>query len=119
MRLSLKLLIPFFLLTLAFPLAMLAQDTLPRITSVDPLSGKVGTIITATGDHIGKASVAKVYFTDGKSDIEVPAIDQTDTSFKVAIPATAKVGVRYKLMVLTAGKNPQLIEQPVRVEVEE
>jgi hypothetical protein len=38
---------------------------------------------------------------------------------KVKIPATAKVGVRYKLMILTRGKDPKLIEQPVRIEVEE
>jgi len=27
--------------------------------------------------------------------------------------------VRYRLMILTRGKEPKLIEQPVRVEVEE
>jgi hypothetical protein len=37
----------------------------------------------------------------------------------VTIPAKAKVGVRYRLMILTKGKEPKLIEQPVRIEVEE
>jgi hypothetical protein len=37
----------------------------------------------------------------------------------VAIPAKAKVGERYRLMILTKGKEPKLIEQPVRVEVVE
>ena len=103
----------------AAPLAVLAQDGLPRFTSVDPLSGKIGTVITVTGENIGKPNVAKVYFTDGQNDIEVSATDQTDTTLKVAIPPNAKVGVRYRLMVLTKGKEPRLIEQPVRVEVEE
>jgi hypothetical protein len=38
---------------------------------------------------------------------------------KTKIPPTAKVGERYKLMILTKGKEPKLIEQPVRFEVEE
>jgi hypothetical protein len=63
--------------------------------------------------------VDKVYFTDGQNDIVVPTSDQTDTSLKVTIPPKAKVGVRYRLMILTKGKEPKLIEQPVRVEVEE
>jgi len=63
--------------------------------------------------------VAKLYFTDGQSDIEVQASDQTETTLKVKIPDKAKVGVRYKLMILTRGKEPKLIEQPVRIEVEE
>jgi hypothetical protein len=68
--------------------------------------------------HVG-CVVDKVYFTDGQNDIAVPVTDQADTSLKVAIPAKAKVGVRYRLMILTKGKEPKLIEQPVRVEVEE
>jgi hypothetical protein len=96
-----------------------AEDTLAHFTSVDPLSGKVGTVITVTGENIGKANIAEVYFTDGKNDMKVAVTEQTDTSLKVAIPAKATVGVRYRLMILTKGKEPKLIEQPVRVEVEE
>ena len=119
MRLSLKWLIPLFLLSVAAPPILFAQENLPRFTAVDPTSGKVGTEITVTGENIGKSVVAKVYFTDGQNDIEVAAVDQTDTSLKVTIPAKAKVGIRYRLMILTRGKEPKLIEQPVRVEVTE
>ena len=119
MRLSLKWLIPLFILSVAAPPMLFAQDTLPRFTSVDPASGKFGTVITVTGENIGKSVVAKLYFTDGQSDIEVQASDQTETTLKVKIPDKAKVGVRYKLMILTRGKEPKLIEQPVRIEVEE
>jgi len=119
MRLSLKWLIPLFLLSVAAPPILIAQENLPRFTAVDPTSGKVGTEITVTGENIGKNMVAKVYFTDGQNDIEVPAVDQTDTTLKIAIPQKAKLGVRYRLMILTRGKDPKLIEQPVRVEVTE
>jgi hypothetical protein len=98
---------------------LLAQDALPRFTAVDPTSGKIGAVVTVTGENIGKALVDKVYFTDGQNDIVVPTTDQTDTSLKVTIPAKAKAGVRYRLMILTKGKEPKLIEQPVRIEVEE
>ena len=118
MRLSLKWLIPLFLLSVAAPPMLLAQEILPRITSVDPTSGKVGDVITVTGENIGKNVVAKLYFTDGQNDIEAVTSDQTDTTLKAKIPEKAKVGVRYKLMILTRGKEPKLIEQPVRVEVE-
>ncbi len=119
MRLSLKWLIPLFILSVAAPPMLFAQDALPRFISVDPAAGKVGTVITVTGENIGKNVVAKVYFTDGQNDIEVPTTDHAETTLKVKIPDKAKVGVRYKLMILTRGKDPKLIEQPVRVEVEE
>ena len=117
MRLSLKWLIPLFILCVAAPPILLAQETLPRFISVDPAAGKAGTEITVTGENIGKNMVAKVYFTDGQNDIEVPATDQTETTLKIKIPEKAKLGVRYRLMILTRGKDPKLIEQPVRVEV--
>jgi hypothetical protein len=120
MRLSFRWLLPLALLVVVSPLIVLAaDDVLPHFISVDPLSGKIGTVITVTGENISKTQVAKVYFTDGKNDIEVPTTEHTDTSLKVTIPAKAKVGVRYRLMILTTGKEPKLIEQPVRVEVEE
>ena len=119
MRMSLKWLIPIFFLIIVAPPLIRAQEVMPRFTSVDPVSGKVGTVITVTGENIGKDNIAEVYFTDGQNDMKVPATEQSDTSLKVTIPAKAKVGVRYRLMILTKGKEPKLIEQPVRVEVEE
>jgi hypothetical protein len=119
MRLSLKWLMPLLLLMVAAPPMLLAQEVLPRFSSVDPTSGKIGTVITVTGENIGKNVVDKVYFTDGQNDIAVVITDQADTTLKVAIPAKAKVGERYRLMILTKGKEPKLIEQPVRVEVVE
>ncbi len=45
--------------------------------------------------------------------------EQTSTTLKSVIPNGAKPGIRYRLMILTRGKEPKLIEQPVRFEVEE
>lgn len=95
-----------------------AQEVMPRFTSVEPTSGKAGAVLTITGENLGKALINELYLTTGKVDIKVPMDEQADTSIKFKIPAGVKPG-SYKLMILTKGKEPKLIEQPVRVEVEE
>ncbi|MBI4890763.1 MAG: IPT/TIG domain-containing protein [Acidobacteria bacterium] len=97
---------------------LMAQDAIPRCTTVEPTSGKVGTDIVVTGENLDKNIVAKLYLTDGTNDIELAITEQAATTLKSKIPAKAKVGERYKLMILTKGKEPKLIEQPVRFEVE-
>lgn len=122
MRLSLLAIGVLVLMAISAPpttLQAAMQDVLPRCISVEPLSGKAGTEIVITGENLGKDHVAELYFTDGKADIKVVMTEQTPTQIKTKIPAKAEAGVRYKLMVLTRGKEPKLIEQPVRVEIEE
>lgn len=122
MRLSLLAIGCLVLMAISAPpttLQAAMQDVLPRCISVEPMSGKVGTEIVVTGENLGKEHVAELYFTDGKNDIKVVMTEQTATQIKTKIPAKVEVGVRYKLMVLTRGKEPKLIEQPVRVEIEE
>lgn len=119
MRMSLKRFAPVLLLALAVPALLLAQEVTPRFTTVEPMLGKVGTEITVTGEHIGKDVVAELYFTDGTNDIKTPMLTQTETTITCKIPKGVKPGLRYRLMVLTKGKEPRLIEQPVRVEIEE
>ena len=112
--------LPLILLLLtvasAVPQSLTAQP-LPRMTTVEPPNGKVGDILSVTGENLDKANVAQVYLTDGKNDFPATASEQTSTSMKVKIPNAVKPG-RYSLMVLTTGKEPKLIEQPVRVTVE-
>jgi hypothetical protein len=95
-----------------------AQQAMPRMTSVDPLNGKKGDVIVVTGENLQKDAVAKVYLTDGKNDIIVEVSEQTATSIKFKIPAKVTAG-RLTLMVLTAGKDAKLIEQPVKVTIDE
>jgi hypothetical protein len=97
-------------------LASYAQAVLPRMTSVDPANGKIGDEIVVTGENLQKANVAKVYLTDGKNDLQVVVLEQTDTTIKFKIPPKA-VG-RMAVMVLTTGKDAQLIEQPVKVAID-
>ncbi|HXP62513.1 MAG TPA: IPT/TIG domain-containing protein [Dongiaceae bacterium] len=88
------------------------------MASVDPMNGKVGDVLVITGENLTKDSVAKLYLTDGTNDTLVDITEQTATTIKFKIPAKAKPG-RLALMVLTTGKDPKLIEQPVKVTVDE
>jgi hypothetical protein len=103
-------------LLFAAVLVLFAQEAMPRMSSVDPTSGKAGDVIAVTGENLDKATVGKVYFTDGKNDFECAITAQTATELKIKIPA--KATGRMALMILTVGKEPKLIEQPVKVTIE-
>lgn len=109
----------FVPLLVAASFAAYAQSATPRMTSVDPDTGKRGDVITVTGENLTKNFVAKLYLTDGgdgKNDVEVQIIEQTDTTIKFKIPPKAIDG-RLALMILTATKPAQLIEQPVKITI--
>ena len=103
-------------LLLAATLVLFGQELMPRMSSVDPASGKAGDEITVAGENLDKANVGKVYLTDGKNDLVCEVTGQTATEIKLKIPA--KATGRLALMILTAGKEPKLIEQPVKVTIE-
>jgi nitrous oxidase accessory protein NosD len=105
-------------LLLAAGLSAAAQEGLPRMLSVDPLSGKAGDVIAVTGENLDKTNVDKVYLTDGKNDVQVEVTEQTGTTIKFKIPAKAATGERLAIMILTAGKDAKYIEEPVRVMIE-
>ena len=104
------------LLTLSVSMA-LAQQAMPRMTTVEPPNGKAGDVLTVAGENLDKPAVVKLYLTDGKNDLEVQVTEQAAASIKFKIPANAKAG-RFSLMILTGGKDPKYIEQPVKVTVE-
>jgi hypothetical protein len=109
------------LLLIAAGATLYGQSASPMITGVDPPSGKRGDVITAAGQNLQKENVAKVYLTDGvneKNDIQVEITSQTATEIKFKIPAKTVLG-RMALMILTTTKPPQLIEQPVKLTVDE
>ncbi len=89
----------------------------PLMRSVSPDSVKVGEILTATGEYLDKARVKEIYLTDGKAEFKTEIVEQSQTEVKVKVPATVKAG-RWRLMVLTTGVEPQLLEQPVTVEIQ-
>lgn len=115
MRISL-LSIPL-LVALALPASLQSQAGMPLMSSVEPPFGKVGDVLSIQGANLGQDNVAALYLTDGNTDLKVPMTEQTSTSIRFRIPPEAKPG-RFALMVLTKGKDPKLIEQPVKITVE-
>jgi IPT/TIG domain len=105
-------------LLLAAGVSAYAQEGLPRMLSVDPLSGKRGDTIAVTGENLAKAKVDKVFLTDGKNDVVVEVTEQTDTTIKFKIPDKAATGGRLAIMILTVGKDAKYIEQPVKIMIE-
>lgn len=105
-------------LLVAACLVVYAQQAMPRMTTVEPGSAKAGAVVTVVGENLQKDQVSKVYLTDGKADLVVEITGQAATELKCKIPGNAKPG-RFALMLLTTGKEPKLIEQPVKLTIEE
>ncbi|HUJ21550.1 MAG TPA: IPT/TIG domain-containing protein [Bryobacteraceae bacterium] len=99
-------------------LVLYAQQPMPRMTSVEPDSAKAGDIVTVSGEHLSKGEVVELYLTDGKKDTKVVMTVQEASAIKFKVPDKMTPG-RFALMVLTGGKEPKLIEQPVKVTIEE
>jgi hypothetical protein len=97
-------------------MCLCAQGPIPSIKSVEPTSAKAGDAVKVTGENLSKQSVVQVFLTDGKNDIPCQITDQTATAITFTISAKAKP-MRYSIAVLTPGKEPKFIEQPVRLEV--
>jgi hypothetical protein len=88
------------------------------MATVQPESGKIGSVLRIQGIHLGKAKVDEVYLTDHTFDMKVKVLDQTDDAIEFRIPPSVKPG-RLQLLVKTVGKQPLLIEQPLYITVEE
>jgi hypothetical protein len=86
------------------------------IESVNPMNVRTGDTVVATGTRMEKKYVAELYLTNGKDDIKVEILKQTEKEITFKIPPD--LNGRYRLMILTGGLDGQLIEQPVRVVVE-
>ena len=103
-------------LLFAATLVLFGQETMPRMSSVEPPNGKAGDVVTVTGENLDKGNVGKVYLIDNKNDLVCEITEQTATSIKIKIPA--KASGRMALMILTAGKEPKEIVQPVKMTIE-
>jgi hypothetical protein len=94
---------------------ILLAQTMPKMTTVEPMGGNAGTEITVSGENLSKAHVVKLFLSDGSTDKEVKVATQEDTTIKFAIPEGMKAG-RYGLAVQT--KEGNIIDQPVKVTIE-
>ena len=110
---KLSFLLPLFAATC---LVGFAQEAMPRMTTVEPYSGKVGDVVAVSGENLAKENVAKVFLINDKTDLPCEIVEQTATTIKVKIPD--KATGRMAFMIRTGGKEPKDIVQPVKVSVE-
>jgi len=94
-----------------------APTVTPIMKSVDPDSAKAGTDATAAGSNLDAAQIASVYLSQGDLMVKVKVVSQTDTELKFTVPDTVKPG-RYGITVLTTGKEPRYIDEPLFITVE-
>ncbi|MBK9170295.1 MAG: hypothetical protein IPM24_22930 [Bryobacterales bacterium] len=107
----------FMVLCALLAAAVLMAQQSAKMTTVDPDTASAGAMVTVNGENLDKNGVKKLYLTDGTNDTEVEIVEQGAASIKFKIPAGVKPG-RLSLMILTAGENPRLVEQPVKVTIE-
>jgi len=96
-------------------LVLCAFQAIPRCTSLEPDTGKVGDLITAKGESLDKKNLGELYLSDGGKDIKAVIAEQAETEIKFKVPQV-KPG-RYHLVVLTANRA-SMIDQPVVLTVE-
>jgi len=96
--------------------ALYALQALPRCTSLDPDTAKVGDIVSVKGENLDKKSAGQLFLTDGNKDTKVVITEQTDAEIKFKVPQI-KPG-RYHLSILTSN-GASIIDQPVVLTIEE
>jgi hypothetical protein len=119
MRLALFLSVLLLLTAFAFAAVDPKSEPLPTplMRTVDPFMTKAGTEVVVAGDNLGKNIVAEVYIAlDGKNT-KVEVTSQSDKELKFKVP-NVKPG-SYKVLVLLRSVDPTIIEEPVRLMVEE
>jgi hypothetical protein len=110
-------LVPLLALSLAAVDPKAEPAPTPLMRTVDPMTAKVGAEVLVTGDNLGANCIAEVFLTTAEKNFKVEVLNQTEKELKFKVPQV-KVGP-YKLLVLTKSVEPMLIEEPVRIVIEE
>jgi hypothetical protein len=106
------------MLLLGASFAAYAQEGMPRMYTLEPATAQRGDVITITGDYLDAGCVAKLFLTDGTTDTQAELVSQTKMTLTFKIPAKIGAG-RWAVMILMAGPDAKLIEQPVKVLIQD
>ena len=86
----------------------------PRVTGIEPSSGKVNDNVTVKGENLGKGSVSDAFLSDDKTDYKATIVDQAAEKVVIKIPQVKSGDYNISIQV---GKNIYI--QPVRFKVQE
>ncbi|MSO19989.1 MAG: hypothetical protein EXQ56_05910 [Acidobacteria bacterium] len=85
----------------------------PKVSGVEPATGKVGSSVTISGENLGKDIVEAVYLSDDEKDYPAQFLEQSASKVVVKIPELKAGGYNIALKV---GNN--IFIQPIRITVE-
>jgi hypothetical protein len=86
----------------------------PRLTGVEPVTGKVGDNLTVMGENLGKETVEAVLLSDDETDYLAELVEQTDAKIVMKVPAVKAGGYNVSIQI-----DNNIYIQPVRFTVEE
>jgi hypothetical protein len=86
----------------------------PKLTSVDPTSGKAGDNLTLLGENLGKGSVESVLLSDTEKDYPAEMIEQTGKKIVMKVPDVKPGDYNVSVKI---GNNIYI--QPIRFKVEQ
>jgi len=90
-----------------------AQST-PKVTGVEPASGKVNDSVTVMGESLDKGSVVGVFLSDDKTDYKATIVNQAADKIVMKVPQVKPGGYNVSIQV----GNGILIE-PIRFTVQQ
>ena len=90
-----------------------AQAT-PKLTGVEPATGKVGESCTVSGENLGKDSIDAVLLSDEEKDYPAEVVEQTAEKVVMKIPVVKAGSYNVSIQVGNA-----IYIQPIRFTVQE
>jgi hypothetical protein len=67
-------------------------QNVPKVTAVDPGTGKVNDSVTLTGENLGKATVSGVFLSDDKDDYKATLVEQETGKIVLKVPQVKSGG---------------------------
>jgi hypothetical protein len=77
-------------------------QNVPKVTAVDPGTGKVNDSVTLTGENLGKATVSGVFLSDDKDDYKATLVEQETGKIILKVPQVKSGG--YKISIQEGDK---------------
>jgi hypothetical protein len=81
------------------PLVFAQDATSPRVTNVEPATGKVNDSVTLTGTNLGKDSVSAVFLSDDKDDFKAVLVEQAGEKIVLKVPQVKAGGYNISIQL--------------------
>ncbi len=94
--------------------AVLFGEGTPRVTGIEPASGKVSDTATVMGENLGKGSISAVLLSDDKTDFKAAIVDQAADKVAIKVPDVKPGDYNVSIQV---GNN--IFIQPIRFKVQQ